>query len=191
MMQADVYGFHHYLVQRDFLHFWNHKFRIYEPSGALVLYSEMKALKLKESIKIYSDEQNPRELLSIQARQIIDFRAPYDVTDSVTGQKLGALRRKGLKSVFRDEWLILDAADQEFGKIEEDSMGLALVRRFLTNLLPQSYTVTVNGQAIIEFKQNFNPFMFKLSLDFSRDPGFMLDRRLGIAAALLLCSIPP
>ena len=33
--------------------------------------------------------------------------AAYDVTDSQTGEKVGALRRKGFKSILRDEWLEL------------------------------------------------------------------------------------
>ena len=64
-----------------------------------------------------------------------------------------------------------------------------MIRRFLTNLIPQSYTVEVAGQPLIEFKQNFNPFLLKLSLDFSKDLAPRLDRRLGIAAAVLLCAI--
>ena len=43
------------------------------------------------------------ELLSIQARQIIDFSAAYDVYDGSTGSKVGALKRKGMKSILRDE----------------------------------------------------------------------------------------
>lgn len=39
------------------------------------------------------------------------------------------------------------------------------------------------------FKQNFNPFVTKLSLDFSTDTERRLDRRLGLAAAVLLCAI--
>jgi len=50
-------------------------------------------------------------------------------------------------------------------------------------------SVELNGQPMLEFKQNFNPFVLKLNLDFSRDTNFLLDRRLGVAAGLLLASI--
>jgi hypothetical protein len=68
-------------------------------------------------------------------------------------------------------------------------MMLALVRRFLTNLVPQSFDGTINGQKVCHFKQNFNPFVTKITLDFAMDTNGRLDRRLGIAAAVLLCAI--
>ena len=39
------------------------------------------------------------------------------------------------------------------------------------------------------FKQNFNPFVLKIKLDYSMDRNRLLDRRLGIAGAVLLCAI--
>jgi hypothetical protein len=85
--------------------------------------------------------------------------------------------------------MLLDQNDMQIGLIQEDSTVLALVRRFLTNLVPQSYQVTMNGSVVATMKQNFNPFVFKLTLDFSGDHGRVFDRRLGIAAGLLLCAI--
>jgi len=178
-----------YTVRRDLFNVWNRKFRISNAQEQLVLYSEMKAMKLKEDIRVYADEGKTREVLVIKARQILDISATYDVWDSQSQTKVGALQRKGLKSVVRDEWNVLDASDRPVGKIQEDSLVLALLRRFLTNLIPQSYSVTLNEQELAEFKQNFNPFLLKLTLDFSRDPQGQLDRRLGIAAAILLCAI--
>ena len=185
----DPFSYQQYTVRRALLNLWHRKFRIYEPSGQLVLYSEMKALKLKEDIRVYADEEKRQELLVIKARQVLDISATYDVVDARQKQKVGALRRKGLKSVVRDEWTIFNSQDQEIGKIQEDSLALALVRRFLTNLIPQSYTVELKGQPLVQFKQNFNPFLLKLTLDFSGDLNSQLDRRLGLAAAILLCAI--
>ena len=47
----------------------------------------------------------------------------------------------------------------------------------------------IGGTSVAEFKQNFNPFVTKLTLDFSPDRHQKLDRRLGIAAGVLLCAI--
>ena len=66
---------------------------------------------------------------------------------------------------------------------------MALLRRFVTNLIPQTYNVQIGGAQAAEFKQNFNPFVTKLTLDFSLDTQHRLDRRLGIAAGVLLCAI--
>lgn len=188
-MTQDRFSHTTYLIRKRVLTLAGGKFEIFDPTGNVVLFSKMKAFKLKEDIRLYTGEDMTTELISIQARTIMDFSAAYDVVESATGRKLGALRRKGLKSMFRDEWLILDVYDNEIGLIREENAFLAIVRRFLTNLVPQSYTVELSGALVAEFKQNFNPFVTKLTLDFSPDVQHRFDRRLGIAAGVLLCAI--
>ena len=165
------------------------KFRFYDPGGNLVLFSQQKMFKLREDIRVYSDENKTQEVLMIKARQIMDFSAAFDVVDSATGQKVGALRRKGLASILRDEWDILDVGDNVIGKLFEDSMGLALIRRFLTGLFPQNYDITIGTDRVADLKQAFNPFAYQLTLDFSMDISRRLDRRVGIAAGILLAAI--
>ena len=165
------------------------KFRFFDPTGKLVLFSEQKMFKLREDIRVYSDESKTQEVLMIKARQIIDFSAAYDVVDSATGQKVGALRRKGLASILRDEWEILDVGDNVVGKLFEDSMGLALLRRFLSGLIPQNYDITFGTDRVADLKQNFNPFTYQLNIDFSMDISRRLDRRIGLAAGILLAAV--
>lgn len=165
------------------------KFRVFDPSGNLLLFSEQKMFKLREDIRVYADEAKTQEVLAIKARQIIDFSAAYDVIDSATGQKVGALRRKGLASMLRDEWEVLDVNDNVLGRLFEDSMGLALLRRFLTGLIPQNYDLLFGETRVADYKQNFNPFTYQLNIDFSMDIARQLDRRLGMAAAILLAAI--
>jgi hypothetical protein len=165
------------------------KFRVFDPSGKLVLFSQQKMFKLREDIRVYSDESKTQEVLMIKARQIIDFSAAYDVVDSATGQKVGALRRKGLASILRDEWEILDVGDNVIGKLFEDSMGLALLRRFLSGLIPQNYDITLGTDRVADLKQNFNPFSYELNVDFSMDINHRLDHRIGLAAGILLAAV--
>jgi len=165
------------------------KFRFFDPSGKLLLFSEQKMFKLREDIRVYADERKSQEVLMIKARQIIDFSAAYDVIDSVSGQKVGALRRKGWASMLRDEWEVLDAEDRVVGKLFEDSMGLAMLRRFLSNLIPQNYDLFIGEERAADLRQNFNPFTYQLNIDFSMDVNRRLDRRLGLAAAILLAAV--
>jgi len=185
------YGHDRYVVRRKIFTVLGQKFHIYDDEGGLAFYSKQKAFKLKEDIRIFADEAMEKELLVIKARSIIDFGATYDVFDSAQGGALvGSLRRKGLKSMAVDEWIFLDAAGRELGFIREDSLSLALLRRFLLgNLLPQQYTGTVGGAEVCHFKRNFNPFVSKMALDFSLDAQRRLDRRLGIVAAVLLVAV--
>lgn len=166
------------------------KFRMFDPMNNLVMFSEQKMFRWKEDIRVYSDETKTREVLSIQARQIVDFSAAYDVVDTEMNQKVGALRRKGWRSLLRDEWEVLDANDNVKGLLFEDSMGLAMLRRLLLgSWLPQNYDITFGESRVADLKQNFNLFRYELNLDFSMDVSHMLDRRLGIAAGILLAAV--
>ncbi|HET9907792.1 MAG TPA: hypothetical protein VFQ23_14170, partial [Anaerolineales bacterium] len=91
------------------------KFRFYDPNGTQVMFSEQKMFRLREDIRVYSDESKTQEVLSIKARQIMDFSASYDVVDTALNQTVGVLRRRGLRSLLRDEWEILDANDRMVG----------------------------------------------------------------------------
>lgn len=178
-----------YLVRKKIFSIFGAEFHIFDSSGQVVLFSKMKAFKLKEDIRLYSSEDMSEELFTIQARSIIDFSAIYDVVDTKTGEKIGALKRKGLKSILKDEWIILDKDNNEIGSIKEDSLFYAILRRILSSIIPQRYDVDVNGVNVATFKQNLNPFVIKLNLDFSSDAGNVFDKRLGIAAGILLCAI--
>ena len=187
--------FHHptYLFRRKIFQFLGAAFHIYDPAGNIAFYSKMKAFKLKEDIRVYTGEDMKTEVLVITARKILDFSSAYDVVDpTANNTKVGALKRKGLKSIIKDEWVFMDANDQEIGLIKEDSLVLALARRYVPYVglvCPQKYQGDIGGTLVCTFKQNFNPFVMKITLDFSQDTSRSLDRRLGIAGAILLCAI--
>jgi hypothetical protein len=165
-------------------------FRIFDASEQLVGLCDQAAFKLKEDIRIYADETKTREILVIKARTILDFSAAYDIWDVSRGLKVGALRRKGMRSILRDEWEVLDPQDNVIGKLFEDSMGMALLRRFLSNLIPQNFDMTMNdGRRVVDYRQAFNPFFYSLTVDFEVDPSRSLDPAMGIAAGCLIACI--
>jgi hypothetical protein len=186
-------GHSSYTIRRKVLKIVGGAFHVFDPAGNVLFYSQMKAWKLREDIRLFTGEDMQTEILRIAARQILDFGAAYDVVDSATSQKIGALKRKGLKSIVRDKWIIMDANDQEIGTIQEDSTGLAILRRFLglwaTLIAPQKYHFEVGGHTVGTGQQNRNPFVYIVTLDFSPDSAGALDRRLGIAAGLLLAAV--
>jgi uncharacterized protein YxjI len=184
-----IFQHNQYLLKRQVFALTG-KFRIYDPMGNLLLFSEQKMFRLREDIRVFGDETKAQEILQIKARQIMDFSAAYDVIDSTSGQKVGALRRKGLRSILRDEWEVLDAKDGVVGMLFEDSIGLAMLRRLLLgSFLPQNYDMTLGEVRVADLKQRFNLFSYQLDLDFSMDTARQLDRRVGIAAGILLAAI--
>lgn len=178
-----------YLIKRQVLALTG-VLRIYDTQGQLSLFSQQKMFRLKEDIRVYSDEAKTRELMYIQARQVIDFSAYYDVYDSAYATKVGGLRRKGFRSLVQDEWEVFDQHDQPLGILIEDSLTQALLRRFLLGIfLPQNYDLLVGSERVADYKQKFHLFRYELTVDFSMDSGRKLDRRLGLAAAILLATI--
>jgi uncharacterized protein YxjI len=184
-----IFQFDRYLLKRQVLALAG-TFRYFDPAGNMVMYSQQKMFKLREDIRVFTDETKTQEVLKIKARQIVDFSAAYDVIDSAYEQKVGVLRRKGMRSILRDEWEVLDTNDQPIGMLFEDSMGLAMLRRLLLGrFLPQNYDITLHDQRVADLKQRFNPFRYELDVDFSFDPARTLDRRVGLAAGILMAAI--
>lgn len=177
-----------YRIRRKFLRLFGNEFRVLDAAGDQVLFSKQKAFKLREDIRVWTGDDMQTEVLWIHARQIVDFSAAYDVVDSTTGQKVGAFKRKGLKSVVRDEWILMDANDQEIGLFQEDSIGMAILRRFI-NIIPQKFHMQVGNAHVANLRQNWNPFVVTVTVDFTPDTQRLLDRRLGVAMAILHSAI--
>lgn len=176
-----------YLLRKKVFTLLGAEFQVMDEEGNLVLYAKQKAFKLKEDIRLFSDRAMTDEVLNVKARNIIDFSAAYDVFDTKNGDILvGTLKRKGLKSILRDEWLVLNAKGEEIAKVQEDSMLLALVRRFIAGFIPQNYDVLVGEKRVMDIKGRFNPFVFKTDLIFESDS---FDKRLGLSLAVLLGTI--
>jgi hypothetical protein len=165
------------------------KFFIHDPLGNTLAFMRKKVFTWKDEIRVFTDETQSMEILRIKARKIIDWGTAFDVSDSINHQKVGGLKRRGWKSVLRKEWTIMDANDQEIGTIKEDSLALAIFRRFVTALLPQSYTFAIAGQEVGTAEQNWNLFAPRMNVDFIQDPDKCLDRRLAVAAVVLLMAV--
>ncbi len=163
---------------------------IEDEQGNLLAYVKQKLFKLREDITVYSDEAMTVPLLNIKARQIIDFSAAYDVTDVATGQKVGALKRKGFKSIVKDEWILMDSSDTVIAKVTETSMGMAILSK-LISLIPQHYQILSNSDQtpLATIDQKFAFFVHKFEADYSLDSAKKIDRRLGIAALIMLLLI--
>jgi hypothetical protein len=182
-----------FMVRAKVLSFIGQKFHVYDPQDNVILFCKLKGFRLKEDIEVFAGEEQSMPMLRIRARSVIDFSASYDVLDATAGDvKIGVLRRKGMKSLLRDAWEMLDANEQLIATIQEDSAVKAIVRRFVeaaSAFMPQAFHGEIDGRTLFVMKQNFNPFVRKLNCDFSADTGGKIDRRLGLAAALLLMAI--
>jgi len=177
-----------YTIRKKVFTLFSPKFHIYNAQGDVIGFCKQKAFKLKEDIRIFTDETMTEERLSIAARSVLDFSAAYDVTESKTQRRLGALRRKGLKSILRDEWTVLDENESEIGVIKEDSIMKAIFRRLFSNLIPQKYHLSdQGGRELAFFRSHFNPFIRKMTVTVY--PDSPIHPLLILAAGILLVAI--
>ncbi len=176
-------------IKTKLISFIHNYYRIFDDYGRLIGYTKAKGFKLKEDIRIYTDENMHDELFMIKADRIIDISANYVVTDSKTGDVIGIISRQGFKSFLRDSWVIKDPDQRIVYQIKEDNIVLAMVRRTLTNLIPAKYLLLEDGQESgCIFKQNFNPFLLHFTANLANwNP--QLDKRLAIASIILLLNI--
>lgn len=179
-----------FTIRRKVFKLFGAAFHIYNPDGSLYGYCKQKAFKLKEDIRVYSDESMQTERLRIAARQIIDFSAAYDVVSSATEKKIGAFKRKGWKSLIKDTWLVLDEHDQQFATIEEEGMALAIIRRVvdLGAFIPQVFNLCDSQQRhLAKYRTHFNPFIYRMTVMIP--PGSPADPQLVLASGILLAAI--
>ena len=81
---------------------------VHDANGSLVLYVKQKAFKLKEDVSVYADEAQTRLVFRIAADRVIDWNARYDISGP-SGEKLGAIKRQGMKSLWKSHYDITDA----------------------------------------------------------------------------------
>jgi uncharacterized protein YxjI len=103
---------------------------IRDANGQLVGYVKQKLLKLKEDINVFADEGQTQHLFNIKADRILDFSANYRFTSS-SGQPIGSIRRRGMRSIFKANYEIFDAAGNQVMSIHEENawikVGNALI----------------------------------------------------------------
>jgi uncharacterized protein YxjI len=181
-----------YTIRRKVLKLFGASFHIYAPDGSVIGFCKQKAFKLKEDIRIYTDESMSTELLVIRARSIIDFSATYDVL-MPSGESLGSFRRAGLASTFvRDQWQAFDPAGRQIAELAEVGSFLAFARRFIdliALLSPQVFNLTTtDGREIASFRTHFNLFVYRLSISIKADDN-QLDDLMILAAGCLIAAI--
>ena len=83
------------------------QFTIRDANGNLIAYVRQKLFKLKEAVTVFADEQQTQPLYTLKADRILDFSARYHFADSA-GMSLGSIKRKGMRSLWKAQYDILD-----------------------------------------------------------------------------------
>jgi hypothetical protein len=97
----------------------NPQVKVSDASGQVVLYTKQKAFKLKEAVTVFADVEQTRPLYTINADRVLDFNAKYNISDAA-GRPLGAVARKGRKSLWRAQYEVMDGGGQPMTIREEN-----------------------------------------------------------------------
>ena len=169
----------HYIIKRKFWSFFERVFRVWTFDGQLIMYIQHPLLRLREEFMVYEDEARTRPLLRVKSRQVIAINFAYEITDARTGQVLGTVKKQGLKSIVRDRFILLDAAEREIGYAEEQ--GASVLRRFIP-LLTSKHAIFAGGRPVAVIDQVFRFFTKEFTVELFPSE---LDPRFVLAVALL------
>ena len=100
--------------------------RVTDAHGAPVLYVHQKAFKLKEAVTVYRDESRQTALYTIAADRVLDFNAVYRIRDGL-GREVGALARRGRRSLWRARYDVLDPGGRSVFRVHEDDVWKKVV----------------------------------------------------------------
>jgi uncharacterized protein YxjI len=180
-MDADAFSHARYVVKRPFWSFLGRTFKVYAPDGRLIMFVRHPLLKWRQEFTVFADESQTRPLLNMKARQIIAINFAHDIFDARSGQWVGTIQQKGLKSIIKDTFELLDQQGQVIGKLEEK--GHSILRRFFP-ILTSKHDMEIGGVCVAQIRQKFRFFVKEFNVDLSMGAG-KIDPRFAIAGALL------
>jgi uncharacterized protein YxjI len=149
---------------------FNPQVKITDAAGQLVLYVKQKALALKESVRVFADESQSYELYNIKANKILDFSAQYNITRS-DGGPVGAIKRQGMRSIWKATYNLLDPMGGEVGLIHEENPWTKVLDSLVSDVpfvgmfINPAYLVDLRGQNVLYLKKRPAVFEGKFVLD--------------------------
>jgi len=137
---------------------FNPQVKIADASGQTVMYVKQKALALKEDVKVFADEAQQRQLYQMKANKIIDFSAQYNITKA-DGMPVGAVKRQGMRSLWKASYNIVDSSGGEVGLIHEENPWIKVLDGLVSDIpfvgmwINPAYLIDVRGQTALYLKK--------------------------------------
>lgn len=100
--------------------------RVVDATGQLVSYVKQRAFRLKEDVTIFADEAQTQPVYHIKADRIIDIGATYSIS-TADGRPLGALRQRGMRTLWSATYDILDDTGGAVGLVHEQDPWVKVI----------------------------------------------------------------
>ncbi|HEX4381503.1 MAG TPA: hypothetical protein VH083_01080 [Myxococcales bacterium] len=153
---------------------------MYAADGSLAAMVEYPWFRLRTELIVYADEGQLVPLFIMRTRRLATLDREHDLLDP-GGARLGCLRTRGIASLFRDQWDILDDRDRPAGEMIEE--GNSLLRR-VVKMWPGHHRIDLGRRTVARIQQRFHLFrrVFDLTILPVEDP---IEPRFAIACALV------
>ena len=169
---------------------------VYDQNGNRILYSKVEISKSKRrpEFLVYSEGIQKEVVLRIESPKLLEIDDTFNIHDPATDKAVGTIKKKGGKSIVKDEWIFLSSEGEELGRLTERNIAGAFFRRAFSFIpviggiasIPAKYViVSATGTEVAQIRQHFAPLVSKHSLTMVQlEPS--IDRRLLVAAGILL-----
>ncbi|MCC6546645.1 hypothetical protein IT570_05705 [Candidatus Sumerlaeota bacterium] len=139
-------------------------------------------------IRVFTDSSEQFQTLMISQDNKFGLHSWFTIFDAV-GVPVARARRHFIKSLWRRQWVAETLDGREICRVREDSLPLALMRRYLGTLWGLLRT---NFDIVFPTGQHAGEYNRKLTitdqyvLDLRDDPNLLIDRRVALSLAILL-----
>ena len=149
-----------------------------DAGGNLVAYVRKKKFRLKEDVGVYADEGQKKLLFRIKADRMLDFGASYAVSGP-EGQPLGAVRQRGVRSLWKSSYEVSDANGKTIGVIHEENPFVKVLDS-LAEALPfadalgglffnPAYLVDLGGETVLRMQKERSVFESSFRMEKLKD----------------------
>lgn len=146
-----------------------------DADGNNICYVRQKVMKIKEHVEVFTDSTKKQKICDIRTNKVLDFSATYEFFDQ-EGHSFGAVARKGMKSIWRANYDIMENGETTM-KIREEKPWVKVIDGMLGEIpiigaitgfiLNPSYIITdaKSGTELVRIKKQPAFFQGKFSID--------------------------
>ena len=182
---AAVFQQNHFFVHHARLP-WSSRLYFYDEQGRTLAFVRNTRCEWSKNLRVFTDPTLSFELMVIKPVRAAEPGSHFNVIDSVNSQAVGKVRHVPVVRLQRQEWELLGPAGDALCVIREDSALLGLMRRYLSESVPQSYTFSVAEGTLGSAVRAAGLFSPQMEIDFNGDCAKPIDRRLLVAALVLI-----
>lgn len=113
------------------------RYRVLDSAGNLVAYCRQRPFKLREDLRFYHDTFRTQDQFRLRAVKNQGLNTEFEVSDSVTGARLGLLRRQ----IATNRWQVMDGDGKPLGILKDASHWARTALPILLFLAPFDWFV--------------------------------------------------